>query len=600
MQTETYRGQEKDMIVEAPKCLFDTKANVATSSGPLTIRTADGRFSIEGEGFRWQLGDSRLTSKLMISNHVHSLIRKRLINEKSGSGLGAGASLAAAKTSGASSATNEFIEITSESFEYQPDQAIFRRQVHAHESEGDLTSEILTVRFKGENGALERAEAEQEVVLEQAGTRAQADKAIYMIDPNRDIVEFHGHAIWNDGQRQGSGEHVVFDRRERTIRTEQKAYMRLPRSVLTDSGFLTVAAPNKASKPAGETNAFVEVYSDLMTIQLPPTNGPVERVIAEKSVFIVDAEQDARALADKAVYEEATGQLELTGSPVIESEHRLLTGKVLKVDRATRVLTAAPDSYVKLPIQSLTKFGLAAASAPRGTNTLGITNRFIEIWAATFDYRTNEFDFKGRVRANILEGDVAQGKLTCESLTIRYGQQIESVLAEQNVELEQFAAKGDPKPVTRKMQCPWLKLDFSPEGRLRTAVADQGVAAEQEEVHRGSPSPILSHLTSKKVTAYFSAVTNRIDRVIAEKDVVFSQDDRTAQGAQAVYTGLSGLMELTGQPKATMPEGKITQADRLIWDRVHQRFFGRGKFKSEWKKPPGVTNQLTNPTALAK
>src|SRR5262249_53059947 len=162
-----------------------------------------------------------------------------------------------------------------------------------------------------------------------------------------------------------------------------------------------------------------------------------------------------------------------------------------------------------------------------------------------FDYRTNEFDFKGRVRANILEGDVAQGKLTCESLTIRYGQQIESVLAEQNVELEQFAVKGDPDPVTRKMHCPWLKLDFSAEGRLRTAVADQGVAAEQEEVHRAKPRPILSHLTSQKVTAYFSAVTNRVDRVVAEKDVVFSQDDRIAQGAQAVYTGANGLMELT-------------------------------------------------------
>src|ERR1051326_3431861 len=32
MQAVTYRGQEKDMIVEAPLCIFDTKANVASST----------------------------------------------------------------------------------------------------------------------------------------------------------------------------------------------------------------------------------------------------------------------------------------------------------------------------------------------------------------------------------------------------------------------------------------------------------------------------------------------------------------------------------------------------------------------------------------
>ena len=82
MQAETYKGQEKDMIVEAPQCVFEPKSNVAASPGSLAIRTADDRFSIEGQAFRWQLGDSRLTSKLVISNAVHSLIRKRLLDTK--------------------------------------------------------------------------------------------------------------------------------------------------------------------------------------------------------------------------------------------------------------------------------------------------------------------------------------------------------------------------------------------------------------------------------------------------------------------------------------------------------------------------------------
>ena len=87
------------------------------------------------------------------------------------------------------------------------------------------------------------------------------------------------------------------------------------------------------------------------------------------------------------------------------------------------------------------------------------------------------------------------------------------------------------------------------------------------------------------MTAYFSKTTNKVDRVEADEQVVFSQDGRTANGAKAVYTDQTGLVELTGQPTASMPEGTVTEAERLIWDRIHERFMAKGKFKSEWKQP---------------
>jgi lipopolysaccharide export system protein LptA len=604
MQTETYRGQEKDMIVQAPQCLFDTKANVASSKGSLTIHTADDRFSIEGEGFRWRLGDSRLTSQLVISNRVHSLVRKRGIGDKSGGGpsIGAGVGQRSATSTtpptGTSPSTNEFIEITADGFEYQADRAVYRGRVHAHETEGDLTCGVLTVIFKGESGALERAEAEEDVVLNQGGTRAQAEKAVYLIDPAKDVIELDKHVIWTDGLRQGSGDKVVVDRKQRTIYTENKAYLRLPRAALNDSGFLATPAPPEPAATVA-TNAFIEVYSELMNIQLPPTNGPVQHVVAEKNVMIIDPDQEGRALAERAEYDERTGLLELTGAPMLESERRLVTGKVLRIDRGTRVLTATPDAYVKLPAKELSKLGLLAPANTGSTNSLNPTNRFIEIWAERFDYKTNEFDFHGQVRANFLQGDVAQGKLTCASLVVKYGEQIESILAENDVELRQFPIPASREPVIRNLRCARLKADFSKEGRLRIAVAEQTVNAEQEENRIGKPRPILSSLTSDKVTAYFSTVTNQVERIVAEKEVVFAQDSRTAHGTQAVYTQATGLIELTGQPTAVMPEGRILKAECLIWDQVHQRFMGRGKFRSEWQRPPGATNRLAKPTAKA-
>jgi len=616
MHAETFRGKEKDMVVEAKQCLYDTRANVATSPGPLSIRTADERFSIEGETFRWQLGDTRMSSRLVISNRVHSLVRKRLVAGAQGQGPGltreprvppatASKTNATALTPPAASSTNDFIEVRSEQFEYEGDRATYHGQVRVHDEEGDLACDVLTVFFRGESGALERIEADQNVSLVQPGTRGTADKAIYTVGPDREIVDFIGHAIWEAGGRQGSGQRVSFDRRRRVIHAEEQAYIKLPRSVLGEAGFLsgtpTARTSTRTDAGASATNGFVEVYSDLMTIQLPPTNGPVRQVIAEKNVLIVDADQDARALADRAEFVESTGILELTGSPLLETEQRLVNGKTLRFDRNTKVFSAGPDAYVRLPFRSVTDLGLVSTSPATGSRRQVATNEFIEVWAQLFEYHTNLLHFTGNVRVNFLKETTGLGKLTCASLTIRYAEQVQSLLAEQDVEMEQFAATNAGPKVARTVHCERLRAEFNAQGRLETAVFDQKVTAEQEESRKDRAMPVISTLTSDMLTAFFSPVTNRVDRVVADRDVIVSQEERTARGNQAVYNESSGLLELLGQPSAQMPEGKITQAERLVWDRSNARLIGRGKFKSVWKAPAGAsTNQMNIPTPAKK
>ncbi len=62
---------ERDMLVRAPECVYDTARRVASSPGHLEAQTADGAFFIEGEGFLWQQD----SSVLIISNHVHTIIQ---------------------------------------------------------------------------------------------------------------------------------------------------------------------------------------------------------------------------------------------------------------------------------------------------------------------------------------------------------------------------------------------------------------------------------------------------------------------------------------------------------------------------------------------
>jgi lipopolysaccharide export system protein LptA len=599
MTAETFRGQDKDMIFQAPQCLFNPKEHVAYSPGRLSIGTADGRFSLAGRGFRWELGDSGLSSKLSISNEVHSQVRKRLINPKTPSGP---ATIAATPRSpsprNSGQSTNDFIDVVSRHFEYQSDLAVFSGQVKAHDEEGDLASETLKVALTGEGGALDRIEAEQDVTLQQGNARAIADTAVYIVNRDKEEVKFQGHAIWSDGVRQGSGERVIFDRRNRTLRAEEKAYLKLPRGALGEGGFLSVGNAVPSHPP--DTNAFVEVFSDLMTMQLPPTNGPVQRIIAERSVLIVDPDHDGRALADRAEYDEATGLLVLSGPPILEIERRLINGKTIRFDRRTQVLSAGPEAYVQLPLHELAKLGLFPEQPRAAASTPTVTNWFAEIWSNEFEYRTNFLHFRGNVRANFLEGDAARGKLTCDLLTVSYGERVQSLVAEKDVEFEQFADHATPRPISRKISCPLLQARFTPAGHLEMAVAERGVTAEQEETRPGLPEPVFTTLKSETVTAFFSSITNRLDRMVAEKDVVFTQASRTAQGAKAVYTETNGWLELTGQPTATMPEGEITEAERLVWDRLHNRFLGKGKFKSSWKAPAGATNQWSGPTIRTK
>jgi hypothetical protein len=59
-----------EIIVNAPECVYDQLNGIASSPGRLQVRTGDGKFHVEGEGFLWRQSDSFLT----ISNRVSTVI----------------------------------------------------------------------------------------------------------------------------------------------------------------------------------------------------------------------------------------------------------------------------------------------------------------------------------------------------------------------------------------------------------------------------------------------------------------------------------------------------------------------------------------------
>jgi hypothetical protein len=61
----------RQMIVEAPECVYDGAKRTADSAGPMHAFSDDENLSLTGVGFLWRQDDSKIT----ISNKVHTVIR---------------------------------------------------------------------------------------------------------------------------------------------------------------------------------------------------------------------------------------------------------------------------------------------------------------------------------------------------------------------------------------------------------------------------------------------------------------------------------------------------------------------------------------------
>lgn len=78
VETFTVAGKP-EVLVSAPHCIYAPLDGAAHSPGKLELRTGDGKFRVEGEGFLWRQSDSLL----IISNRVHTVIDMPLLQPPS-------------------------------------------------------------------------------------------------------------------------------------------------------------------------------------------------------------------------------------------------------------------------------------------------------------------------------------------------------------------------------------------------------------------------------------------------------------------------------------------------------------------------------------
>jgi hypothetical protein len=72
LHVDTFRETgEREMIVDAPECIYDPATRQASSAGPIKAHSADDRVTIQGTGFLLVVTNRSIT----ISNNVHTVLR---------------------------------------------------------------------------------------------------------------------------------------------------------------------------------------------------------------------------------------------------------------------------------------------------------------------------------------------------------------------------------------------------------------------------------------------------------------------------------------------------------------------------------------------
>lgn len=426
-----------EITAETPRCIFDRQNRTASSARQLQLRTADGRFFLEGEGFLW----TQASSSLFISNRVHTIIHKDLL---------AGASAGSATASrGTRFVGTDNVEVFSDTFEYDRSSgsAFYRGHVRVVGTDLNLTADALSLQLPVAGRALKRIVAESNVVIDRGDLHATARKAVYSADT--EVVTLTGNPDWRMGQRAGHGDELTLDRAGEVFRANGHALLRFPRESAGTS-LLLESTPTTAHAP-GSTNRFIEVTSGsyelstnqavfrdevqsteftdgqargklncgLMTVDFSNSN-QVQRIVARNNVVV--EQDDRRVTADEAVFSAAGSTVEFQGNPKWHWGLRQGGADLLVFNRSENEMKAVGSAQMLLPAGQVRVLQMSPDNDANREAAPNTGPAMSEVTCDSYSLQENHSRFQGNVSVRN-----PQGRLWCDRLLVELSQRPDAV-----------------------------------------------------------------------------------------------------------------------------------------------------------------------------
>ena len=409
-----------NVIVLATNCVADLKRNVVWSADGLGLRTADGQFVLAGVGFAWW----QTNNELVVSNQVRTDVRKHA----------------------ASPGRAVTLSIRSDLFRlnYATNIVTFLGGVRAEDPEMNVDAGQLTVR-RSATGKFDHILAGQDVRItsRRDGSVTSSDRAEYTLADSGELMELTGSPRWRDALREARADRFVLQRTPNDephfLRAIGNAWIKLPAG--TNSLTAWPLVPSPAPRPAGGNedapnpgpmpealggatapSRSLELTASSITIVLPPTNGPVQGLVAETDVAILAVADGWKATAQLAVLTNSV--LELSGTPVWTQGDRSVRGEVLRLDTRDRSFAADGRAHIRFPAAA---FGAALPGLGEPSTSAFVvrSNHFVVVESERAEFRAGALRFASPVKAQLTESNLPLGQITCRDLTVTYRERLE-------------------------------------------------------------------------------------------------------------------------------------------------------------------------------
>ena len=206
---------EGEIAAETPQCIYDSRQKTVSSAGPLHMETADGKFSIEGEGFLYR----QTNSTLVVSNRVHTILHPELLQPQS----------ATSRTNTPAEAVPG-IDIYSDQFDYAQlsGLGIYQGNVRVTGTNLTSTSGRLTIVMSVTERLLQSLTAEQNVIIDYETIHATGERAFYSADTGLFRLTGPPRPTWRIEEKDGSGDELVFNRTNRVFSANGNARLQMP------------------------------------------------------------------------------------------------------------------------------------------------------------------------------------------------------------------------------------------------------------------------------------------------------------------------------------------------------------------------------------
>lgn len=362
-KVETFRPDGlPELVVETPECTHDSSNHTIFSAGPLQVKTADGSFSIKGDGFLY----AQESSTLYISNNVETVATPELLKEKD--------------PQSPPEAPGSPMEIQSHSFRYSAEDGLglYKGNVRVTGTNMGVTSGVLTLKLPIDERRLRSIVAEENVRLDYAETKAAGDKVVYNVDT--EVAEVTGSPSWTSQGREGKADVFIIDRTNRVAHARGNAILRVPGDALTRQVMPDLSTGANEAKSAkidfvevrsdhysvrtnhadfqqevlvselAGTNALGKLSCDNMQVYFAGTN-ELERL--EAAGHTVLEREESRFTCDTATYTASNGIVLFQGNPAWQAGTRTGHGDVISVDVDKAEMRVSGNATMEMPAEAL-------------------------------------------------------------------------------------------------------------------------------------------------------------------------------------------------------------------------------------------------------